>query len=433
MIVTGEGKMSNGLKAKTAMFTIFLILATVLAISCRECPTEPKEDMNIKVELLHHDCISALLKVSMEVDSLKYHRFLLENADDTLGEYGFHGPDTVMWLTNLSANAEYSLIAYSLKDGEKQECSDTVQFTTMTPSTKQFTTEVSWFNTSFCHINDVWLFDENNIWAGGRFSYNHDEYSICIYDGHEWIPQESSELMPDIIGMYAFNEQDIWVSACIPDHYKDSVWTHYDLWNMGVLPSERAIGVYQIWGSSPNDVYFVGDSGAVVHYDGQNFGVMETGTKLYIKDIDGDEYGNVAILAYDRSGFESQVLVLKDGHWQSILHSYDVWGDLSKNDCGFMWCMDVFDGFVYIMSWQGMIKYHISTNSYTVISAEIDANDIDVVDYNDIMAFSGYDINYYNGVSWTKIIEDDGSYYCGRYNGSIGCMAGFSFCIVRLK
>jgi len=98
-----------------------------------------------------------------------------------------------------------------------------------------------------------------------------------------------------------------------------------------------------------------------------------------------------------------------------------------------MWCLDVFDGVVYVMSWQGLIKYHIATDTYTVVSAEIDANDIDVADHNDIMTFSMNDINYYNGVEWTKIIEDDGSYYCGRYNGSIGCMAGFSFCVVRLK
>ncbi len=405
----------------------------LLAMSCKECPTEPKEDLSISLELLHSDCVSALLKVSMDTDSLKYNSFLLENRGDTVGEYSFHGPDTVMWLTNLSANTEYSLIAFSLKNGEKQECSDTVRFTTMAPSTKQFTTEVSWFNTSYCVIHDVCLFDENNIWAGGDIEYNHKTYRFCFYNGTEWLPLKSSQTMPAIVGMYAFNEQDIWVSGCIPYHYKDSVWTHYDLWDMGVLPSDRWIGVFQIWGSAPDDVYFAGDSGAVVHYDGQNFSVMETGTKLYIKDIDGDDYGNAAILAYDQSGFETQVLVLRNGQWQDIIHSYDVWGDLSKNDCGYMWCLDVFDGFVYAMSWQGLIKYHIATDKYTVVSAEIDANDIDVADHNDIMAFSMNDINYYNGLGWTEIIEDEGLYYCGRYNGSIGCMAGFSFCVVRLK
>jgi hypothetical protein len=406
-------------------------------MSCKECPTEPREDLNITLELLHNDCVSALLKVSMDTDSLKYNSFLLENRSDTVGEYSFHGSDTVMWLTNLSANTEYSLVVSSLKNGERKECSDTVRFTTMAPSTKQFTTEISWFNTSYCVIHDVCLFDENNIWAGGDIQYNHKTYRLCNYNGTEWVPTKTTEIskiIGDWNGIFALDDQDIWVAAGgLPNHYKDSIATHYDLWDMGVLPSERAIGVYQIWGSAPDDVYFAGDSGAVVHYNGQDFSVMETGTKLYIKDIDGDDYGNAAILAYDQSGFETQVLVLRNGQWQDIIHSYDVWGDLSKNDCGYMWCLDVFDGFVYVMSWQGLIKYHIATDTYTVVSAEIDANDIDVADHNDIMTFSMNDINYYNGVEWTKIIEDDGSYYCGRYNGSIGCMAGFSFCVVRLK
>ncbi len=413
---------------------LFLLMTMM---SCKECPTEPREDLNITLELLHNDCVSALLKVSMDTDSLKYNSFLLENRSDTVGEYSFHGSDTVMWLTNLSANTEYSLVVSSLKNGERKECSDTVRFTTMAPSTKQFTTEISWFNTSYCVIHDVCLFDENNIWAGGDIQYNHKTYRLCNYNGTEWVPTKTTEIskiIGDWNGIFALDDQDIWVAAGgLPNHYKDSIATHYDLWDMGVLPSERAIGVYQIWGSAPDDVYFAGDSGAVVHYNGQDFSVMETGTKLYIKDIDGDDYGNAAILAYDQSGFETQVLVLRNGQWQDIIHSYDVWGDLSKNDCGYMWCLDVFDGFVYVMSWQGLIKYHIATDTYTVVSAEIDANDIDVADHNDIMTFSMNDINYYNGVEWTKIIEDDGSYYCGRYNGSIGCMAGFSFCVVRLK
>ena len=66
-------------------------------------------------------------------------------------------------------------------------------------------------------------------------------------------------------------------------HWDGLAWTSYHLWNMGVLNPDDG-GVHYSWGTSSSDMYFVGNKGSIVHYDGTSFTKMASPTT---QDLDG--------------------------------------------------------------------------------------------------------------------------------------------------
>src|SRR5690606_16311054 len=47
------------------------------------------------------------------------------------------------------------------------------------------------------------------------------------------------------------------------------------------------LSVSKVWGSSPNNIYFVGRVGSIAYYNGQNFSKIESGTSTNINDVWG--------------------------------------------------------------------------------------------------------------------------------------------------
>ena len=62
-------------------------------------------------------------------------------------------------------------------------------------------------------------------------------------------------------------------------------WKLYHLWDMGVLQQNDG-GINKIWGTSLNDLYFVGNH-EIVHYNGQSWTKIKSGTELDFHDIYG--------------------------------------------------------------------------------------------------------------------------------------------------
>lgn len=88
-----------------------------------------------------------------------------------------------------------------------------------------------------------------------------------------------------LYGVQALNSQDIWVTEGVPYHGDGINWEINHLWDMGIL--ERTDGsLYKIWGTR-NNLYFVGNRGTAVHYDGTTWKRIETGTRVVINDVWG--------------------------------------------------------------------------------------------------------------------------------------------------
>ncbi len=132
-------------------------------------------------------------------------------------------------------------------------------------------------------------------------------YNAAHWDGEKW---ELIKILSGNSAIYSikyFNENDIWVTShCFPIHWNGNEWTLYHIQNMGL---DACVG-NSIWGSSSENMYFVGDNGSIVHYDGSNFEKMESGTEVIdFTDIYGIDNGNMWICGYDNDNPKNSLIL----------------------------------------------------------------------------------------------------------------------------
>jgi len=145
-------------------------------------------------------------------------------------------------------------------------------------------------------LSDVAIIDENNIWAVGEIFLNDSTgqrdpiaYNAIHWDGEKWevkrieVDFRGSITTGPLEGITTFSETDIWLVGSLPIHGNGNQWEMFDL-RTTVNPD---LSLSKVWGSSPNDIYFVGRAGSIVHYDGNNWRKIESGTTLSIYDIYG--------------------------------------------------------------------------------------------------------------------------------------------------
>ena len=165
-----------------------------------------------------------------------------------------------------------------------------------------------------CTLYDVAIIDENDIWAVGEI-YLLDSlgqpdplpYNAVHWDGNEWELKRIQTILRGnlvtvpLTGIFAFSSNDIWMVGSLPIHGDGQNWIMYDV-RSTVDPS---LSLSKAWGSSTNDMYFVGNSGSIAHYQNGQWSRIESpigagGTELNIQDIYGaynNQTGNYEILA----------------------------------------------------------------------------------------------------------------------------------------
>ncbi|MBK7379604.1 MAG: glucosyl transferase [Ignavibacteriales bacterium] len=147
---------------------------------------------------------------------------------------------------------------------------------------------------------DVAIIDENNIWAVGEI-YLYDSlgvpdphaYNAVHWDGTEWelkriyfytiCGQQSLSSYP-AKAIWVVNENDIWIAVDGDQitRLENEVQT-----TKMCLPWSFVIN--KIWGTSSEDLYFVGNGGNIAHYGGPSVGwqKIESGTDVVINDVWG--------------------------------------------------------------------------------------------------------------------------------------------------
>jgi hypothetical protein len=67
-------------------------------------------------------------------------------------------------------------------------------------------------------------------------------------------------------------------------HYDGAAWSE-------VYSGDRELR--GVWGSSSSDIYVVGDFGTILHFDGEAWSPMDSGTHNNFTAVAGDSAGNV--------------------------------------------------------------------------------------------------------------------------------------------
>ena len=160
----------------------------------------------------------------------------------------------------------------------------------------------------------IWGSSATNVYAANWVGVMH-------YDGTSW------GLLNDLmwhtsLDVYGFGANDVWVVGAGGRilRYNGTTWTNqrYDGDSVFAHPLNdweslaRNIYLRGVWGSSTNDVFAVGDSGTVLHWNGSAWSRMSSGTTAELHRVWGVSSSNVyatgvggTLLHYDGSSWST--------------------------------------------------------------------------------------------------------------------------------
>ena len=389
----------NNKQTKTAIFAIFFILAIFLAVSCKECPTEPDYDIYLSVEDVL--CTSVTLKVTLP-DSGSINNFALDRNDSTITTFTCTDDDTLITDENLTPDTDYSYRVRFLKDGKTRAESDSVTVHTLPTTSHDFIWEINTLGNYGSYLRDAWIVDENNIWVVGNIETDSGKYNAARWDNDKWNLFRFERGAP-LISIWYFNENDIWATGGVPIHWDGEKWNFYHLWDMGILDNDEG-GVEHIWASFPDDIYFVGRNGSIVHYDGSSFRKLESPNDTKLLAVSGNEDGSYVFAA----GWDAMVptkttaLMIHNGTVNEMYYS-DYLMPQTSADYGSISAVDVYDNNAYFVTYKGFWKYNFKTGltaiDYSIknrqFHTEVVQNPCDI-----FIAGGGFRYVHFNGETW---------------------------------
>ncbi len=266
-----------------------------------------------------------------------------------------------------------------------------------------FTWRIDTIGTYLSYFNDVAIFDENIIYAVGEINTDSGTYNLAIWNGNKWNLQDI-DLKQPVNGIFNFSMNNIWAASGVLHFWNGNIWTKYHLWNMNVLNDSDG-SLTSIWGNTISNIYFTGNLGTIVHYDGSSFQKMESGTDIRLRRISGNDRGNVFITGYELNG-EGIALEISDGLVKEIFYSSGLPNIPQKNYGRFLslWCGD---HNVYFITTSGLLKVDLKTRK-EILSIEYEktypfaSHDIEGQAENDIIIISNRGkVVHWNGKSWS--------------------------------
>jgi hypothetical protein len=302
----------------SSFFPLVIALFMLLNLGCKKSPTEPNGTATLIIEDV--SCTEAWVKIT----SSNYQTpntltlFVNDKADQSIT---LVSNDTVLYVDSLLPNKSYTFKSQLITNNSKLITSE-AQATTLDTTSHNFTWQTFTFGEhSSSVLYDVAIIDENNIWAVGEIYMNDTLgkpdptfYNVAHWEGLKW---ELKKLFYkggiwSIKTIFAFNENDIWFSGYM---------RYYNGQFIELPIPDILMGwtINKMWGTSSNDLYVVGNSGNIAHYDGKNWQKIESRTALQIYDIWGDynnktsEYEVLAIASHVAHGTERKLYQIRNG------------------------------------------------------------------------------------------------------------------------
>jgi hypothetical protein len=112
-------------------------------------------------------------------------------------------------------------------------------------------------------LYDVWGASSDQVWAVGGRAGSTETAEILFYDGSRWRRQSTFDGGP-LRAVWGTSPADIFAVG------EGGLILHYDGESWSDMASPTSGDLTDLWGSAPDDVYAVGDDGAF-HYDGSGW------------------------------------------------------------------------------------------------------------------------------------------------------------------
>ena len=401
---------ANDLKSKNAMSIILLLTAIFFAMSCRECPTESENNIDLIVKDIF--CTSVVLKIRLPYSGA-VNTFALDRNDSTVATYTCSEDDTLIIDEGLTPATKYLYSVRFLKDGKTKSESDPVAVHTMNITSH----DISYWDIDTLGISggiyDLWIVSDDNIWAVGQiiaedpdssFDGSGEEwFNAAHWDGEKWNLIRILNTAT-LYSIWYFSESDIWVSSGFPKHWDGQQWTMYHFQDMGL---GIEVSTEHIWASSPNNVYFVGWKGSIVHYNGSNFTKMESGTTCKLEDVWGIDGNHIWAVGTESDNSRSVILFYNGKTWNTLHDTNNerkCWSNSVWTDNPYLLFLNGGSGrYLFDLMQEKLSKYKSAGEWF--------GYDIYGTAYNDIFTSNmGSEILHFNGSTWHLYTEFQNMY-----------------------
>ncbi len=370
-------------------------------------------DTKIHLEVLSTFTTTARLHISVEDTTAEWTLGLIRNGEEVLTAT-VYGRDTTFIDEGLTPSTQYTYQAQRLEDGIVVDMSLTAIAQTMAITSHNFVWEIDTLGIYGSYLNDVAIIDENNIWVVGNIETDTATYNAAHWDGNEW-EYHDFENSGKIDGIYSFSENDIWfASGCRIYHWDGYEYEYlYECdWENGEINT-----VSHIWGASSSNIYFVGNNGSIVHYDGSTFTKLESGTETRLIDIWGLDENHIWVTGreFDFPPSESVLLYYNGIEWSKRAYPDDDDGGTGgiQRRYKFVWA---YGDTLYVTTTEGIWKRSISTNDSTLLDRQTlgtgnwSIGRIRGSNYTDVFFHrAGGFVYHYNGLTWEAVF--DGQYH----------------------
>ena len=212
--------------------------------------------------------------------------------------------DTVIVDTGLLPSHVYRYKALRFTDSVKTDSSKPLSLRTMDTTSHDFTWEVDTIgdgNNSI--LRDVAIVNDTLVYAVGEF-YLRDStgqfdpllYNLAKWNGREWslrrvsIPFRGFTITPALYGIFAFSQNQIWLTGGLAIYGDGNNWTTCDV---RLITGFDSLSFTKCWGATPSDMYFVGLHGGIAHYDGTTWQKQESSTDVDLTDVCGSPDGSI--------------------------------------------------------------------------------------------------------------------------------------------
>lgn len=237
-----------------------------------------------------------------------------------------------------------------------------------------------------------------------------------FYNAARWSSQTNEWQLLDIVStapiysIFVFNENNIWVTNwSYPSHWDGETWTLYNLTELGldVSPGQGC------WGTSSSNMYFVGEHGAIVHYDGYSFTVMASNTDVRLIDIAGSSSMDIWVVGEDSDHSRSVLLHYNGAVWEQLY--FNDWSQEQdcNNLCGNLLSVWIGGDKIFLAGTGGVWVKTIGDsawsfwNVYQVFPGGLYPNMIRGNNAQDVIVVGNYTkASHYNGEDWNDILLD---------------------------
>lgn|GEM_PF-1411798 len=197
----------------------------------------------------------------------------------------------------LEWNISYSY--YAKIKGETNKATKEITTFTGEPdtTTRNFSIEVFEFPSvtpESNYLEDVWVFDESNIWAVGAINSFENEtmtFNILHWNGFVWKRKGGLFNTSGIEDIWALDSNLVYLITGGIVKYEDGNFNVIDLIDLGF---DENHSFRAAWGASKDNVFAVGTSGAIVHYNGESWSRINFRDDVHFRGICGNNQTGIA-------------------------------------------------------------------------------------------------------------------------------------------